>query len=959
MTALRILVGLICIFTFAGSSAAMAQDELAFARQVRVFENDQIGELHPLGLAFSPQANRFLVLEAAAGQPSNLTSSIVEITPSEERGAALTIPSAVVDAINLAFDSKANRLLLFEAVNHALIEINAGADGKLAPETLTRQDAQHFGLQNAQGMAVDLLNGHLYILDSAGPRLVHVEPESDGSFDQAKISAVDLQPTGLVNPRGLAWDPTSGHLHVLEPDTQRLYELTQSGEVVTTRDLSEMNLGKLQGMVFAPSGDQTDAPEQMSLYLSSTDGQTDGSLGNEQFVPGENALYMPQITGGVGNGNATEQTTGQITELTFSAPAIVTVASTFQSSLIRTVDMSRWNPPSPDPSGIAYLGGTRLIMVDGEVEEKVGKNKITHFQGANVWEFSLTGTVLRTANISTVAPTVVRMTDEPTGVAWVPDNASSVPTQFRGHFFISNDGYKRVYDLNPGGDGLMGTADDTFTYFSTLANNNNNVDPEGITFGYNGGQPRLWVADGMNREVYEYTLTGTLVRHFDVQQYGVEDPESAEYNPDSGTLFVMSSNRPDPVIAETTLTGALVQMINIAAASPQQAAGIAYAPASNGTNAKRFYIVDRGIDNDSDPNIIDGRMYEMTAPSSSTPVNEPPVASNDSASTLVNTPVSINVVLNDSDPNGNLDPSSATVTTPPAHGAAANNGNGTFTYTPNNGFTGNDTFTYRVCDTDGLCDTATVTITVSNTSSGSDPIFADGFESGNLSAWSASVTDGGDLSASTAAKLAGNYGMQAVIDDNVAIFVTDDTPSAESRYRARFYFDPNSITMVNGDVHFIFYGYSGSSTAVLRVQFRRSSGGYQIRAALRDDGSTWFNTSWLNINDAVHNVELDWQAATGAGANNGHLTVWLDGAQQANLTTVDNDTRRIDRARLGAVAGIDAGTRGTYYFDAFESRRQTFIGSATTAQVTAAGALAPNAAELNEWTTEEALPEEN
>ncbi len=40
----------------------------------------------------------------------------------------------------------------------------------------------------------------------------------------------------------------------------------------------------------------------------------------------------------------------------------------------------------------------------------------------------------------------------------------------------------------------------------------------------------------------------------------------------------------------------------------------------------------------------------------------------------------------------------------------------------------------------------------------------------------------------------------------------------------------------------------------------------------------------------------------------------------------DNDTRRIDRVRLGAVAGIDTGTRGTYYFDAFESRRQTAIG---------------------------------
>jgi hypothetical protein len=41
---------------------------------------------------------------------------------------------------------------------------------------------------------------------------------------------------------------------------------------------------------------------------------------------------------------------------------------------------------------------------------------------------------------------------------------------------------------------------------------------------------------------------------------------------------------------------------------------------------------------------------------------------------------------------------------------------------------------------------------------------------------------------------------------------------------------------------------------------------------------------------------------------------------------MDNDTRRIDRVRLGALTGIDTGTRGTYYFDAFESRRQNYIG---------------------------------
>jgi hypothetical protein len=188
------------------------------------------------------------------------------------------------------------------------------------------------------------------------------------------------------------------------------------------------------------------------------------------------------------------------------------------------------------------------------------------------------------------------------------------------------------------------------------------------------------------------------------------------------------------------------------------------------------------------------------------------------------------------------------------------------------------------------------------------------------------VTDNGSLSVSANAALVGAAGMQAVLNDNNAIYITDDTPNAEPRYRARFYFDPNSIVMASGNAHYIFYGYTGASTVVLRVELRFSGGAYQLRAALLNDGISWTTSSWFTISDAPHFVELDWRAATAAGANNGGLTLWIDDTQRANLTGIDNDTRRIDRARLGATAGVDTGTRGTYYFDAFESRKSTYIG---------------------------------
>jgi len=87
-----------------------------------------------------------------------------------------------------------------------------------------------------------------------------------------------------------------------------------------------------------------------------------------------------------------------------------------------------------------------------------------------------------------------------------------------------------------------------------------------------------------------------------------------------------------------------------------------------------------------------------------------------------------------------------------------------------------------------------------------DLIFSDGFEGGSLSAWTSSVTGGGDLSVTAQAALKGNFGLQALINDNTSLYVTDDSPTAEKRYRARFYFDPNGITMASGDNHYLAAG---------------------------------------------------------------------------------------------------------------------------------------------------------
>ena len=62
-------------------------------------------------------------------------------------------------------------------------------------------------------------------------------------------------------------------------------------------------------------------------------------------------------------------------------------------------------------------------------------------------------------------------------------------------------------------------------------------------------------------------------------------------------------------------------------------------------------------------------------------------------------------------------------------------------------------------------------------------------------------------------------------------------------------------------------------------------------------------------------MSIEWQAASAPGANDGVLTLWLDGTQVGTVTTLDNDTRRVNTGQMGPVAGIDTGTRGTGCFE--------------------------------------------
>jgi hypothetical protein len=212
-----------------------------------------------------------------------------------------------------------------------------------------------------------------------------------------------------------------------------------------------------------------------------------------------------------------------------------------------------------------------------------------------------------------------------------------------------------------------------------------------------------------------------------------------------------------------------------------------------------------------------------------------------------------------------------------------------------------------------------------------DLMFSDTFETGNPSEWNPTRTkvDGGDLSVTASAAYQSGYGLNALIDDTAVLYAVDSSPAFEKRYRARFYFNPNSLAMGNNTSHFIFDGYNtNKNDAMFRLELFYEGGTYKLRPRILRDDWGYTNGSKYVIGNDWHVIEIDWNTSTAPGANNGYLSLWIDGTLAGAIANVDNDLafHRVDEARLGATGGLDAATSGSMLFDNFESRRETYIG---------------------------------
>ncbi|MEQ1692676.1 MAG: cadherin-like domain-containing protein, partial [Gemmatimonas sp.] len=202
---------------------------------------------------------------------------------------------------------------------------------------------------------------------------------------------------------------------------------------------------------------------------------------------------------------------------------------------------------------------------------------------------------------------------------------------------------------------------------------------------------------------YQGVVPAVLVANItdnDLNLPPVAQPDAATTAEEMSVTINVLSNDSDPEGTALTISavGSSAQGLTQITAG---GASVRFVPATNfsGVATFTYTVADAG-----------GMTSTANVSVTVTPVNDAPIAAGDQVSVRSAQSITVAVLGNDSDPDG--DALTVTQASAPAHGTATVSGGQTIVYRSVAGYVGSDAFNYTIRDGSGLTATATVTVTV-------------------------------------------------------------------------------------------------------------------------------------------------------------------------------------------------------------------------------------------------------
>ena len=326
--------------------------------------------------------------------------------------------------------------------------------------------------------------------------------------------------------------------------------------------------------------------------------------------------------------------------------------------------------------------------------------------GTHVLTYSLCGIAPLTgcSSVTTVTVNVVSTTAAPINIVATPDGTVTISTATGGttSSVLANDTL----------EGLPVTTG-TVSFTWTTAT------PTGFTLNNDG---TITVASNTAVGFYTVSYTICATRGIDRAcatsfiEVRVVSPTATDTIEVSGETFTYTGTQlVGNVLTNEKLNGVINPSVNSVTISATTLSGTApFIKLSTGEvmvpphTPAGTYVIDYRVSVKGNANVYGTASVVVIVPATPTSTVAP-IAADDKVETARNTPVTIDVLANDT-PNGATTPN---VVTAPLNGTAVVNTDGTIEYTPRTGFKGVDTLVYELCNAGG-CATATVSIEVTH-----------------------------------------------------------------------------------------------------------------------------------------------------------------------------------------------------------------------------------------------------
>lgn len=408
-------------------------------------------------------------------------------------------------------------------------------------------------------------------------------------------------------------------------------------------------------------------------------------------------------------------TTLEDTPITFSVTANDTDADGNGTINVGSVDL---DPVTAGVQTTRNSNGTWSVNASGSVTYTPALN----FNGSASITYVVKDNTGLISNVATITVNVTPVNDAPVAVNDTPTTLEDTPITFNvtnNDTDVDGNVDPATVDLDPTTPGVQATLTNASGTWTVDVNGNVTYTP---TLNFNGtGTVTYVVKDDSGTLSNVGTISVTVTPVNDAPVAVNDNPSTLE---DTPITFSVTANDTDvdgtintsTVDLDPATPGIQSTLTNASGTWSASASGnVTYTPTLNfnGTASISYTV------NDNSGATSNVATINVTV----TPVNDAPVAVNDNATTLEDTPVTFNVTSNDTDVDGNgtinvgsvdLDPATPGIqATINSHGTWSVNSSGNVTYTPSLDFNGTASITYTVNDNSGATsNSATITVNV-------------------------------------------------------------------------------------------------------------------------------------------------------------------------------------------------------------------------------------------------------